>query len=281
MTTATLHSATPLSHLALFLSFSARLSERQRAALTELAAGRPILAAAAAAGVHRSTLHRWLSHCEDFQAAYAALCRRQSEADSDLAALARASLQALITDPATPAELRLRAIQTALKLVQSRPATPLLPALERPLDAPLPPPAESPQPTVQTPPPPSPGSSEPTISAAERAELLATLHAARERLALLPPGSPAVAPPGRGSSQSAGGRAEEGTADPLPSAPPPPPPPAQALLESPAAQAPKPEATPVALATVARNAPCPCGSKLKFKRCCGINAPPVLHAATP
>ncbi|MGO9239163.1 MAG: SEC-C metal-binding domain-containing protein, partial [Bryobacteraceae bacterium] len=30
-----------------------------------------------------------------------------------------------------------------------------------------------------------------------------------------------------------------------------------------------------------RNAPCPCGSKLKFKRCCGINAPPVLHAATP
>ncbi len=39
MTTATLHSATPLSHLALFRSFSAQLSERQRAALTELAAG--------------------------------------------------------------------------------------------------------------------------------------------------------------------------------------------------------------------------------------------------
>ncbi|MGO9240031.1 MAG: hypothetical protein ACLQBJ_04395 [Bryobacteraceae bacterium] len=68
MTPETLHSATPLSHLALFLSFSARLSERQRAALSELAAGRPILAAAA--GVHRSTLHGWLSHCEDFQAAY-------------------------------------------------------------------------------------------------------------------------------------------------------------------------------------------------------------------
>ncbi len=144
MSTATLHSATPLSHLALFRSFSARLSERQRAALSELAAGRPILAAAAAAGVHRSTLHGWLSHCEDFQAAYAALCRHQSEADSDLAALARASLQALITDPATSAELRLRAIQTALKLVQSRPATPLLPALERPPDAPLPPPPPAP-----------------------------------------------------------------------------------------------------------------------------------------
>ncbi len=45
MTTATLHSATPLSDSALFLSFSARLSERQRAALSALAAGRPILAA--------------------------------------------------------------------------------------------------------------------------------------------------------------------------------------------------------------------------------------------
>jgi hypothetical protein len=27
-----------------------------------------------------------------------------------------------------------------------------------------------------------------------------------------------------------------------------------------------------------RNAPCPCGSGLKFKRCCGHNAPAVLHA---
>ncbi len=70
MTPETLHSATPLSHLALFLSSSARLSKRQRAALTELAAGRPILAAAAAAGVHRSTLHGWLSHSQDFQAAH-------------------------------------------------------------------------------------------------------------------------------------------------------------------------------------------------------------------
>jgi hypothetical protein len=28
-----------------------------------------------------------------------------------------------------------------------------------------------------------------------------------------------------------------------------------------------------------RNALCPCGSKLKFKRCCGKNAPPVLSRA--
>jgi AcrR family transcriptional regulator len=30
--------------------------------------------------------------------------------------------------------------------------------------------------------------------------------------------------------------------------------------------------------TVARNAPCPCGSGRKFKRCCGANAPPLLAA---
>ena len=296
MTTATLHSATPLSHSALFLSFSARLSERQRAALSELAAGRPILAAAAAAGVHRSTLHGWLSHCEDFQAAYAALCRHQSEADSDLAAIARASLQALITDPATSAELRLRAIQTALKLVQSRPVTGLFPAVARlgrgssPSGGGT---AEegTPGPLPSAPPPPSPGSSEPTISAAERAALLATLHAARERLGLLPPGSPAVVRLGRGSSQSGGGRAKEGSrslqshdrlAEPRLQG-------AVALFQSRDRLAEPRLQGAVALfqsrdrqgagMATPRNAPCPCGSKLKFKRCCGIDAPPVLHAA--
>ncbi len=29
-------------------------------------------------------------------------------------------------------------------------------------------------------------------------------------------------------------------------------------------------------ANTPRNAPCPCGSQLKFKRCCGRNAPPVI-----
>ena len=28
---------------------------------------------------------------------------------------------------------------------------------------------------------------------------------------------------------------------------------------------------------VGRNTPCPCGSGLKFKRCCGVNAPPILN----
>jgi hypothetical protein len=29
----------------------------------------------------------------------------------------------------------------------------------------------------------------------------------------------------------------------------------------------------------ARNAACPCGSGKKYKRCCGVDAPPVLYAA--
>ena len=30
---------------------------------------------------------------------------------------------------------------------------------------------------------------------------------------------------------------------------------------------------------IARRAPCPCGSREKYKRCCGRNAPPLLHQA--
>ncbi len=36
---------------------------------------------------------------------------------------------------------------------------------------------------------------------------------------------------------------------------------------------------PPAKEPVARNAPCPCGSGFKYKRCCGRDAPPKLHAA--
>ncbi|MBL8296463.1 MAG: SEC-C domain-containing protein [Bryobacterales bacterium] len=34
-----------------------------------------------------------------------------------------------------------------------------------------------------------------------------------------------------------------------------------------------------AFAKVGRNSPCPCGSGKKYKRCCGVNAPPILYAA--
>ena len=32
-------------------------------------------------------------------------------------------------------------------------------------------------------------------------------------------------------------------------------------------------------AEVGRNSPCPCGSGQKYKRCCGVNAPPILNNA--
>jgi preprotein translocase subunit SecA len=31
--------------------------------------------------------------------------------------------------------------------------------------------------------------------------------------------------------------------------------------------------------SVGRNTPCPCGSRQKYKRCCGKGAPPVLNLA--
>ena len=34
-----------------------------------------------------------------------------------------------------------------------------------------------------------------------------------------------------------------------------------------------------AFTKVGRNSPCPCGSGKKYKRCCGVNAPPILFAA--
>jgi hypothetical protein len=45
-------------------------------------------------------------------------------------------------------------------------------------------------------------------------------------------------------------------------------------------QSPKPDPRPLAPAqAVPRNAPCPCHSGLKYKRCCGVAAPPVLTNA--
>jgi len=36
---------------------------------------------------------------------------------------------------------------------------------------------------------------------------------------------------------------------------------------------------PAPFSKVGRNSPCPCGSGKKYKRCCGVNAPPILYAA--
>ncbi len=42
-----------------------------------------------------------------------------------------------------------------------------------------------------------------------------------------------------------------------------------------------PQTKPIPKPDTPRNSPCPCGSKLKYKRCCGIGAPAVLHFPRP
>jgi len=194
------HSSTPLSNLALFRQIAARLSERQRAALAGLSSGAPITEAASAAGVHRSTLHLWLSRDPAFQSAYAALTRHQAESASGLIALARAALEALLADPALAPELRLRAIQIALRSAHSLSVTQGDTEAYHPLTT--------------------------TDGLDAEGDTKAPLW-------------------GRGCV-------------PLSDHPP---------------------SAPLAKATVARNAPCPCGSGRKFKRCCGATAPPLLHSA--
>ncbi|MEO7649587.1 MAG: SEC-C metal-binding domain-containing protein, partial [Bryobacteraceae bacterium] len=41
------------------------------------------------------------------------------------------------------------------------------------------------------------------------------------------------------------------------------------------------ESPTVAAAGTARNSPCPCGSGVKYKRCCGHHAPPVMRSSPP
>ena len=320
MATQTRHFPTSPSHLALFRTIAAQLSGRQRDALAELAAGRPLTVAASAAGVHRSTLHHWLTHDPDFQSAHAALARHRAASASGLAALARSALEALLTDPALAPELRLRAIQLALTAVHTLPAPALLESLEEApmseatsvaqataalaLDADdFPSPADDfpcflaaddPPSSIAPGPSPDPFSVPdgphlpPPTDPAERAAFLASVRADLRRVALhlrgpganQDPQTPAAAPPLVGHPlvgqpfQAAIRLSSQLDADPTPDTPP-----APALVGSSPAWAPKPAATPVALATVARNAPCPCGSKLKFKRCCGSSAPPFLFPA--
>jgi len=39
------------------------------------------------------------------------------------------------------------------------------------------------------------------------------------------------------------------------------------------------ERNPTPYPKVGRNSPCPCASGKKYKRCCGVDAPPILYAA--
>jgi hypothetical protein len=66
--------------------------------------------------------------------------------------------------------------------------------------------------------------------------------------------------------------AESSAARPAPVAPAPSPSPTNSFCKTPAN-------TPAVSTKVPRNAPCPCGSRMKYKRCCGNPAAPALDIA--
>src|SRR5579871_3614430 len=171
------------------------LTAAQEQVLALISAGATATAAAQKAGVHRNTIAAWLRAPEfrraldRARAAKALLFRDQAES---LAAEALAAIRAMITDPAVPAPLRLKAAIAML----DRAVEPIAPS-----DDPAP-------------------------------EIRASVHKNAQSDAAPPPAEPSPQAPSRPQN--------------------PPPSPALRLSRPPAG----------------RNDPCPCGSGVKFKRCC-------------
>jgi uncharacterized protein YchJ len=171
-----------------------------------LASGATISSAASQAGVHRATIHNWLQE-QAFKQAVDQARQHYSESLHDqlaeLSALALDTIRQILTDPKTPASVRLRAAMNVLE----RPQFP-----DRGWTLPIP--AYYPEPEQKF------------------VEGMAELEANDKSLRL----NDSLTRKTLASSQ--------------------------------------PEAGP----PIPRNAPCPCGSGEKFKRCCGRGAPPVLAA---
>ena len=96
------------------------ITAQQLAVICALSGGASLTAAAAEAGVHRNTVHNWRRNSHYFQQALseaqydrALHFREKAEA---LADLALKTIQDLLTDPKTPASVRLRA---ALAIIQT------------------------------------------------------------------------------------------------------------------------------------------------------------------
>ncbi|MEK7405120.1 MAG: hypothetical protein AAB225_08430, partial [Acidobacteriota bacterium] len=89
------------------------LSPQQAQVVTVLAQGRTVTSAAAAAGVHRTTIHHWLRTSPDFKAAVARAKRLYAAALADelteLSATALKTVRALLEAPETHPAVRLKA----------------------------------------------------------------------------------------------------------------------------------------------------------------------------
>ncbi len=176
--------------------------------LQALSSGLTVTAAAAAAGIHRTTVHHWCRSVPEFRHTLDSI--RQSRIDAiheQLDALAMPSfavLNAVLTDESASPSLRVRIALAILKFLAApaKSATPTQGAFDSLLDS--------------------------------------VYDSGRRKGQESVPSTTEIH---HNSSHSSPKQSDE----PTPQTP--------------------------------RNALCPCGSKLKFKRCCGRNAPPVLSRA--
>jgi hypothetical protein len=101
-----------------FQLFVEKLTPQQAQVAAALAQGRSITRAAAAAGVHRTTVHAWNRNSSDFRAAVQEARREFAAALSDqvrdLSSAALDTLTALLASPDTPPTVRLKAALAVL-----------------------------------------------------------------------------------------------------------------------------------------------------------------------
>ena len=210
-------------------SFTGKLSTPQLKAVTALASGETVAAAAQAAGVHRATIYNWVRDHAAFSAALRHSKILAAEVIDDeireLAKLALDTIRQILTCDKTPAATRLKAAQYVLHGVAH-------PANEQPV--------------------PKSGDVEHELNTIiEDISLDAAQNAAAQ-----PNPPPASTPIRQNSTLHMAASAE----------------PAVTAL-------PPPAPTPIRQNSTPRNAPCPCRSGEKYKRCCGKAAPPVLYPA--
>jgi hypothetical protein len=105
------------------LPLPTQLSEAQQLVLTQLASGKTINEAAAAANVHRNTIANWRRSSEAFRNHWHTMQYEQAmhwrDEMQSLAPAAIETLQDLLTDPKTPPSVRLRAALAVLDKVSA------------------------------------------------------------------------------------------------------------------------------------------------------------------
>jgi transposase-like protein len=115
------------------------LSDVQRRVLQSLAEGTTVTTAAAANGIHRTTIYHWIRTLKEFAAgvesAKAEYRQQLSDELKEMSATALATLRRLMTDAATPSAVKLKA---ALSVLERLPNGWILPEALTPAPPPQP-----------------------------------------------------------------------------------------------------------------------------------------------